>query len=285
MCQAQTASKNPPVKKVKAWLAKVCEHFGVENCVFEATVRLQAQLATPKSLSMAEKAAFFNAQPLPTQFIMCLRIMIKYIDDFMAVTTICKAVGEIRSETEWARLEFSVCTAVDWDFRAACNPVVEENVENDGVMIAKSNSEAENQPLTSLQNESAAPSLPANVPLESRSMRQPLASTSFTSNQCNQQTEEQVVSSFFSLIQEDKKEDRPHITNRKMDDSAYICGWQECSGAIEGPSARRMTPSRKIISQITNASLFVSCNRIRAAFLHRHLHQVVRTHLNLAGCM
>jgi hypothetical protein len=253
MCQPQPALKNPPVKKVKAWLAKVCEHFGVENCVFEATVRLQAQLATPKSLSMAEKTAFLNAQPLPTQFILCLRIMIKYIDDFMAVTTICKAVGEIRSETEWARMELSVCTAVDWDLRAACNPVVEENIENDSVMGANSSSEV------------AAPSLTASVTLESQSTRQPLASSKSTSNQYNQQTEELVMASISSLLQEDKHENKPHITAGKMDDR------------------RRRTPPRKIISQITNASLFLSCNRSRAAFLHRHLHQVVSTHLNLAA--
>ena len=271
MCQPQTALKNPPLKKVKAWLAKVCEHFGVENCVFEATVRLQAQLATPKSLPMAEKTAFFNAQPLPTQFILCLRIMVKYIDDFMAVTTICKAVGEIRSETEWASMEFSVCTAVDWDLRAACDPVVVKKVKNDSAMVAN------------LSSEAAAPPLTANMTLESQSTREPLASSKSTSNQYNQQTEELVIASISSLLQEDTHENKPQITARKMDDSAFFRGWQECSGAVEEPSGRRRTPPTKIISQITNASLFLSCNRRRAAFLHRHLHQVVSTHLNLAG--
>jgi len=215
MCQPQTAA-HPPIEKVKAWLAKVCQHFGVESCVFDSTVRLQERLARSSSetttmhsrmgQALQSPTSAIEALSLPTQFVLCLRVMIKYIDDWMAVTSICKAVGETRTPVEWSTLEFAACAAVNWDLRACtCNEPAEQTSSVVSVVIPPGVG-TKPTPQTHCVSVDASPDSVATMPISvlasaqtSRIEKQTKVLTS--KSRYAKQTRELILSSITSLLQ------------------------------------------------------------------------------------
>jgi hypothetical protein len=104
--QTSCSSSWQPDQTLKHWFIKYCRRCGVERGIIESSLRLQR--ATDSHL------------PPKIHLMLCARIMIKWMDDCLAVTDLCKGAGARFTLDEWMTLEFDLCEQVAWNLRFFC---------------------------------------------------------------------------------------------------------------------------------------------------------------------
>jgi hypothetical protein len=88
------------------WFIGYCKRCRIEKSVIEGSLRLQ-------------RATKFDMEPRH-HLVLCLRVMAKYVDDFLGVTNLSIRAGAVKTDDEWGTLEFEICQQVHWNLRFFC---------------------------------------------------------------------------------------------------------------------------------------------------------------------
>jgi hypothetical protein len=93
-------------KQNRDWFIGYCKRCRIEKSVIEGSLRLQR--ATKSTMEPRH------------HLILCLRVMAKYVDDFLGVTNLSIRAGAVKTDDEWADLEIDICSQVHWNLRFFC---------------------------------------------------------------------------------------------------------------------------------------------------------------------
>jgi len=112
------------------WFVAFCRKYRVERSVIEATLRLR-RASTCVSFNDAIVASGRNenlghdgdhtSMAAKRHLVVCLRVMVKFIDDRMGVTSLSALAGFKLSDDEWMKLEFELCNQVHWNLVYFCH--------------------------------------------------------------------------------------------------------------------------------------------------------------------
>jgi len=112
------------------WFVGFCRKYRVERSVIEATLRLRrATTCVGKEDKVigtgrnAETGHDGDHESITAKrhLIVCLRVMVKFIDDRMGVTSLSALAGFKLSDDEWMKLEFEVCNQANWNLVYFCH--------------------------------------------------------------------------------------------------------------------------------------------------------------------
>jgi hypothetical protein len=90
------------------WFVSFCKHYRIETAAVKASLRLR-------------RCTKFDNLSTRCHLILCLRVMIKFVDDWLGVTKLSELAGVHLADSAWFKLEFAICQQVNWNLVFFCH--------------------------------------------------------------------------------------------------------------------------------------------------------------------
>jgi hypothetical protein len=122
--QLVVAADQPALQRQhQRWFVAFCKHYRIEVAAVKAALRLR-------------RCTKFDNLTTRCHLILCLRIMIKFVDDWIGVTKLSELAGVRLTDSEWFKLEFAVCQQVHWNLVFFCHSSSKKDAKESSIMPA-----------------------------------------------------------------------------------------------------------------------------------------------------